>query len=1135
MKASMHAGRAQDLDRWARVLASAAECAASQRTNETELREDLDPLIRQAAAELYGLTDRETTAERSPGRGGSRRRYDKAYGGLVVEWEWRMTEPGRRHAAEQATDYLGLMRADLGPERGFSAVVTDGLVWGFLASDAPHAQLSLIEPELEPHQRFEWRESSPAACRRFLVLLGSNRQSAVTSAGLASAFGPRSDAARRMIALLSEAIGGRRPDDRADTLYSEWRRSLEVVYGNLDDEESVLADTLRETFDLSGRTSLGELLFVVHTYFALIVRLVAIEVLGVSAEDEASQPTTWSSLADPQLVERLRAIDAGTIPPNLEIQNLFEGDVFSWYLDALDGNVDLLNCVRELLDTLDTFALPRVAYGANRATDVLRDLYLVLVPRTLRKALGEFLTPPWLAGACLERVRDLGGSLESGRVLDPTCGTGTFLMPVLQERVARLRAEKGSMVTAEDVRQVLHGVVGFDINPVAVTAARANYVTALGDLATVGPLTLPIWRTDSILLPDEPLPQTTGDRPGLVGHRWRALRTSLPDPFPVPPPLATAERMAALRMCLERSLDERTPDESRKTFIHELRRVFHPVDGGPLALADSEWEGVEEVALELHQQILALRESDRNGVWARIIENSFAPLFAGRFDVVIGNPPWLTWTKTPEHWRAVAESVWRRYGLWHIPDDGARQSQSLATGDVATLVFASAIDRYATSGGVVALLSPRALATADPGGRAFRQFHLRPRADDHAQHGDVDIEFRILHADDWSTIKPFSPDATNSPYFLAARVGERNSFPVPTTRWTRARPGASLGIDWSSTRPLLRPIEGESNPVDRSVPTSAWSFQARGAPPLIEGGTNRWSFGVGLHTRGANGIYFVQVLQADKPQSRVLVENEPRAGRDTRVRASRGWVESELVHPLLRGRDVIAWSARPSGYMLAPYEASNLGDLVSDDRLRAAYPRAWRWLRGHANILRARKGPPTRAWQLDGPDWCRLEGPIQHMAGSNIVVVRELQRRPAAAVLELRYDDMLGRSAYPLIDHKLMFCAVDSPDEAVYLAAFINSTPLQDLLASYASEIAISPQTLARLPIPDFDLSRDQPIVAAGRSASESARTGEPIDQGAVDAAVLTALRVSEYAPQEIAKEPNRRGGHERQHTLDLE
>ncbi len=37
---------------------------------------------------------------------------------------------------------------------------------------------------------------------------------------------------------------------------------------------------------------------------------------------------------------------------------------------------------------------------------------------------------------------------------------------------------------------------GVDLNPVAVTAARVNYVVALGDLATAGPLTLPVWRAD---------------------------------------------------------------------------------------------------------------------------------------------------------------------------------------------------------------------------------------------------------------------------------------------------------------------------------------------------------------------------------------------------------------------------------------------------------------------------------------------------------------------------------------------------------------------------------------------------------------------------------------------------------------
>jgi SAM-dependent methyltransferase len=1132
---AMAAMTSVDLDKWARVLSEAADRAAAHRANETELREDLDPLVRRAAAELYGLSDRDTTAERRVGGGKSRRRYDRAYGGLVVEWEWSMGGARRRHAAEQAVDYLSLMRADLGVDEAFSAVVTDGCVWGFLASDLPDAQLSLTEPNLQPEQRFEWRENSPAACRRFLVLLGSNRQSAVTASGLASAFGPQGGTARRVVALLSEAMSGRRPDDRADTLYCEWRRSLEVVYGNLDDRDGKLANTVRETFDLGGRRSLGELLFVVHTFFALIVRLVAIEVLSISAQDEASQPTTWSSLPDAELVTWLRAIDLGAVPRNLEIQNLFEGDVFSWYLDVLDGNVDLLNGVREVLDALSTFALPRVAYGANRATDVLRDLYLVLVPRTLRKSLGEFLTPPWLAGACLERVRGIGASLDTGRVLDPTCGTGTFLMPVLQERIARLRATKGAAVTAHDVRQVLNGVVGFDINPVAVTAARVNYVVALGDLSTLGPLTLPVWRADSILLPDEPAPQITGDRPGLVGHRWQALRTSLPDPFPVPPSLATGERMAELRRCIEQSLEHIDPDVSRREFHRDLRATFDPASGGPGALTPDEWEGVEAVASELHQQILDLRDSNRNGVWARIIENSFAPLFAGKFDVVIGNPPWLTWTKTPPHWRAVAETVWRRYGLWQVPAEGRRRSRSLASGDMAILVFATAIHRFAAPDGVVGLLTPRALATGDPGGRAFRQFHLRPAADDVASYGGVDIPFRVVSADDWSVIKPFSPDASNEPYFLVARVGKTHEFPVPTTRWTRGKRGASLGPDWFATRPVLHPVAGASHPVDRSVPTAAWSFQVEGAPPLIEGGTNRWSFGKGLDTRGANGVYFVKILQSEKTSSRVLIENLAEAGRNSDVRSRRGWVEADIVHPLLRGRDVAAWAANPGGYIVAPYQPDNLGELLRDEEFREKYPNAWRWLRAHAPMLRARKAPPTRNWKLAGPDWCRLDGPLSHMAGANIVVVRELQQRPAAAVLSLRYDERLGRTSHPLIDHKLMFCSVDSPDEAVYLAAFINSTPIQDLLASYANQIAVSPQTLARLPIPDFDLQRDQPVVVAGREAIDATREGEAVDQNGIDELVIEALRISEYVPQPVKQTGSHRAATVgRQDALDL-
>jgi SAM-dependent methyltransferase len=1107
-----------DLDGWARRLATAATRAARERANETELREDLDPIIRAAAADLYGLTDRETTAERSPHRGRSRQRYDRAYGGLVVEWEWAMSPARRRHGAEQALDYLGLLRSDLGSERGFSAVVSDGKEWGFLTSDLADAQLSIIDadPEPEPDDRFQWYRNSPAACRRFLVLLGSNRQAPVTPSGLANAFGPSSDVARKMVALLKEAVVGREIDDRTDTLYREWRRSLEVVYGNMDDQDGVLAGSLRETLDLKPGGNLGELLFVVHTYFALVVRLVAIEILAISAQDEDSQPTNWISLDDEVLVGQLRSVDGGSTPPELELENLFEGDVFSWHLGALEGNVDLVNGVRQLLETLQTFALPRMAYGASRGTDVLRDLYMALVPRVLRRALGEFLTPQWLASASLETLRNVGAAVDEGRVLDPTCGTGTFLMPLLQERLARLRAEKGERVEAADVRRVLNGVVGFDINPVAVTAARVNYVAALGDLATIGPMTLPVWRADSILLPDEPQPQTTGDRPGLVGHRWQALRTSLPEPFPVPPSLASAQGMAGLRHCLEEALALSDADESRAEFRRGLQDRFGSAGSEPLDLDQAGWEGVVQVSIELHEQILKLRESDRNGVWARIIENSFAPLFAGKFDVVIGNPPWLTWTKTPELWREVAEIIWKRYGLWRIPQEGTRRASSLASGDIAILVFATALDRYTTEDGVVGLLTPRSLVNADPGGRAFRQFHLKPDPRDAAEFGEVDVPFQIIHADDWSQVRPFSPDASNTPFFLVAQPGAKNRFPVPTTQWHRADAGRALQTEWSAVRPHLRPVQGRSQPVDRKVSTSAWSFQVDGAPPLLEGGANRWKFGKGLDTRGANGIFFIRVIEADRPRNRVLIENITDAGRNAAVTARKGWVEAPLVHPLLRGRDVAPWSARPSGYIIAPYDPDAVGDYLSEDRFRSSFPTAWRWLRAHAPVLKARKPPPTRQWNLEGPDWCRLDGPMGHMEGSNIVVVRELQRRPAAAVLSLRYDETLGRTSQPLVDHKLIFCQVDSPDEAVYIAAMINSTPMQDLLASYANEIAISPQTLARLPIPDFDPARHRAVVDAGRAAFEAVQGDEEIDQAAVDEAAIGALQIQDYEPQQL-------------------
>ena len=345
--------------------------------------------------------------------------------------------------------------------------------------------------------------------------------------------------------------------------------------------------------------------------------------------------------ANPATRETVARLVAAHDPPPPEWAELFAG------VDDPRGELAALYDVAGPPDTLlfavhTHFARVATDVGEGRiacepGTDVLRDLYQRLVPSRVRGALGEFLTPPWLAEACLQRLEELGAPLTTGRVLDPTCGTGTFLLPILRRKLA----------AGGDVQSVLDSIAGYDLNPVALQAARANFVVALGDRFHDG-LELPLYRADA-----------TRDAP------------------------------------------------------------------------------------------------------------------AGAFDVIVGNPPWIGWRKLSARRREAGAATWKRYGLWHSPPENGRRPANPPMGDLATLVYASAVARHAAPGGHVGMLVPSALLIGDPGGRAFRRFEVDGRP------------FAPLHVDLHDG--PFAPDASNQPVFLVARVGERARYPVPAARWDRAR------------------------------------------------------------------------------------------------------------------------------------------------------------------------------------------------------------------------------------------------------------------------------------------------------------------------------------------------------------
>src|SRR5439155_27341402 len=82
---------------------------------------------------------------------------------------------------------------------------------------------------------------------------------------------------------------------------------------------------------------------------------------------------------------------------------------------------------------------------------------------------------------------------------DPACGSGSFLTAAIHA----LRASEEGKDAERQLDSILAKINGLDVNPIAVTIARANFVIALADLLKLGRrITIPIFVANSIKLPD---------------------------------------------------------------------------------------------------------------------------------------------------------------------------------------------------------------------------------------------------------------------------------------------------------------------------------------------------------------------------------------------------------------------------------------------------------------------------------------------------------------------------------------------------------------------------------------------------------------------------------------------------------
>src|SRR3989339_879096 len=357
--------------------------------------------------------------------------------------------------------------------------------------------------------------------------------------------------------------------------FEQWSKFLSIAYGSYEASESN---------------------FIIHTYLSVFAKMLAYAVVSNDAYIDDAE---------------MKAIIDGTIFHKFSIRNFVDDDFYHWVKS--DRNFKALKKVFRLIaQEITTFNFHEVD------EDILKGVYQELIDLDTRHALGEYYTPDWLCQRVLQEF-DLK---EGKRVLDPACGSGSFLIAA----VHRFR-ELNPKISVEEINASIYGI---DIHPLSVQIAKTNMLLALGkDVVNARtPVHINVILANTLLAPD--------GVDDLFGNQFKMQIDK--DTLELSSKILSDVKIFDEALELAEELAEQTYNKKKateETFETILRRQ---VRGG----FDKQ---VIESFYKIYGSLRTVKEKGRDSIWKFIVQNLYKPYFLSKsFDYVIGNPPWFTYS-----------------------------------------------------------------------------------------------------------------------------------------------------------------------------------------------------------------------------------------------------------------------------------------------------------------------------------------------------------------------------------------------------------------------------------------------------------------------------------------------------------
>ncbi len=850
---------------------------------------------------------------------------------------------------------------------------------------------------LREGDKIDLEKATPALAFQWLdAYLLKQRQQPPTSADMVRRFGLTSPTFVRAASVLRAALRLFAASEASalEVKRQQWAFHLARVYGSAD--------------------ASNDEMFVRHTYLCQFAKILAYTAsFGVQRASDDME----------QIIDG-RAFEV------LGVSNVGEQDFFAWTL-APEVRQQTLAVFRQLAGSLLVYDLTRIH------EDLLKQLYQNLVEPETRHELGEFYTPDWLAELTLREI----GYRPGQSLLDPACGSGTFLFLAI-----RLLAEQG-VTGAALVDFALEHIMGMDVHPLAVTIARINYMLAilphLRGSAQRGQRAIPIFLANSLQMPTSPV------------RNVKAIEVSVESQQSFKIPVEAARHPGELTEVLE---------QMGRLAARMARRPYDAsfVEFGNFALSKLPPAGENNIERSLWSENAKLLTAQiargRDSIWLYILQNTSRPLILQhlKFDVVIGNPPWIAYRYLQDQsYQRDVKTLIREYGLL-----ASNETKLNTVMELATLFFEHCRAVYLKPGGTIAFVLPRSVITGAKQHRVFQEKGFS----------------RIL---DLQGVAPlFGVECC-----VMILGGDTASFQsIPTSRFAGTLPAHECTYEQAIAR--LTRSEGVTDFAQQEQIASPYYH-----PRMINGAT--------LYPRN---LVFVTSAQPNLPPGQRAISSIMQTDPDVDEEAKAPWkglrlqghIDEEFLYATLLSKQMVPFGVRRLHLVALPIRIGVPGAYVpveGEAPEERFLPMSLNEMRDTISLARSADEwfePAEQLWEQHKKattkeslaEWLNYQNKItaQSARPGYLVVYNAAGSNIASAVIDT--SDLTSiNGAQPrgfVLDHTAYWYRSDSPDEVHFLSALLNAPCVDAAIKIHQTRGLFGARHIHRrpfevCPIPPFD------------------------------------------------------------------